>query len=67
MFQLVHLILTDFKWEEDALMRAKKLYGQGHDMTVNSLEGTWPSPTIHRSACCLDCPSYPVHVHSAPY
>lgn len=40
-FQLVHLILTDFKWEEDALMRAKKLYGQGHDMTVNSLEGEW--------------------------
>lgn len=38
-FQLVHLIFTDFKWEEDALMRAKKLYAQGHDMTINSLEG----------------------------
>lgn len=38
-FQLVHLIMTDFKWEADALVRAKKLYAQGHDMTVNSLEG----------------------------
>jgi hypothetical protein len=38
-FQLVHLIMTAFKWEDDALMRAKKLYAQGHDMTVNSLEG----------------------------
>jgi len=38
-FQLVHLIMTDFKWENDALQRAKKLYAQGHDMTVNSLEG----------------------------
>lgn len=31
--------MTDFKWEADALVRAKKLYAQGHDMTVNSLEG----------------------------
>jgi hypothetical protein len=38
-FQLVHLIMTEFKWENDALQRAKKLYAQGHDMTVNSLEG----------------------------
>lgn len=38
-FQLVHLIMTDFRWEADALVRAKKLYAQGHDMTVNSLEG----------------------------
>lgn len=65
MFQLVHLILTDFKWEEDALMRAKKLYGQGHDMTVNSLEGTWPSP-YHPPIRPL--PRLPIiPFHSAPY
>merc|ERR1712146_9327 len=38
-FQTVHLILTDFKWENDALQRAKKLFIQGHDMTISSLEG----------------------------
>ena len=37
----MHLIMTDFRWEADALVRAKKLYAQGHDMTVNSLEGAW--------------------------
>jgi hypothetical protein len=48
-FQLVHLIFTDFKWEEDALMRAKKIYAQSHDMTVNSLEGT------EASCPCFSC------------
>merc|ERR1712146_676354 len=37
-FQTVHLILTDFKWENDALQRAKKLFIQGHDISISREE-----------------------------
>lgn len=47
----MHLIMTDFKWEADALVRAKKLYAQGHDMTVNSLEGA----CVYMRVCLFVC------------
>ena len=59
----MHLIMTDFRWEADALVRAKKLYAQGHDMTVNSLDGaSWMTCAClcgwfqTRMCWCLACP-----------
>lgn len=37
-FQVAHIILTDFKWEDDAFLRAKQSYHEEFDSIIKGLE-----------------------------